>query len=82
LVVAEQNARRTFGADLVRFSAPLRVLFCTILQSAFYVRAQKPVIYRAFLVLPVRIELTTSPLPRGCSTTELRQRRADAETLD
>jgi hypothetical protein len=24
-------------------------------------------------VLPVRIELTTSPLPRGCSTTELRQ---------
>ena len=27
------------------------------------------------LVLPVRIELTTSPLPRGCSTTELRQRR-------
>src|SRR6516165_9501545 len=28
----------------------------------------------ANLVLPVRIELTTSPLPRGCSTTELRQR--------
>src|SRR5436853_4213606 len=27
----------------------------------------------AILVLPVRIELTTSPLPRGCSTTELRQ---------
>src|SRR5690348_6710558 len=26
-----------------------------------------------FLVLPVRIELTTSPLPRECSTTELRQ---------
>jgi hypothetical protein len=26
------------------------------------------------LVLPVRIELTTSPLPRECSTTELRQR--------
>src|SRR5712691_6055203 len=25
------------------------------------------------MVLPVRIELTTSPLPRGCSTTELRQ---------
>jgi hypothetical protein len=31
------------------------------------------------LVLPVRIELTTSPLPRECSTTELRQQaRADA----
>jgi hypothetical protein len=28
------------------------------------------------MVLPVRIELTTSPLPRGCSTTELRQRDA------
>ena len=27
----------------------------------------------SFLVLPVRIELTTSPLPRECSTTELRQ---------
>jgi hypothetical protein len=26
------------------------------------------------MVLPVRIELTTSPLPRVCSTTELRQR--------
>src|SRR5882724_5363439 len=32
------------------------------------------------MVLPGRIELTTSPLPRGCSTTELRQhlRRTDA----
>src|SRR6266568_4232184 len=28
---------------------------------------------RRLLVLPVRIELTTSPLPRECSTTELRQ---------
>ena len=28
------------------------------------------------MVLPVRIELTTSPLPRECSTTELRQRAA------
>jgi hypothetical protein len=27
------------------------------------------------LVLPLRIELRTSPLPRECSTTELRQRR-------
>ena len=31
-------------------------------------------IFKENLVLPVRIELTTSPLPRGCSTTELRQR--------
>ena len=29
---------------------------------------------RRRLVLPLRIELRTSPLPRGCSTTELRQR--------
>src|SRR5437879_13716487 len=28
---------------------------------------------REKLVLPHRIELWTSPLPRGCSTTELRQ---------
>jgi hypothetical protein len=27
------------------------------------------------MVLPGRIELTTSPLPRECSTTELRQRK-------
>ena len=29
------------------------------------------------MVLPERIELSTSPLPRGCSTTELRQRRKE-----
>ena len=28
------------------------------------------------MVLPERIELSTSPLPRECSTTELRQRSA------
>ena len=32
-----------------------------------------------WVVLPVRIELRTSPLPRGCSTTELRQRRPACE---
>ena len=31
--------------------------------------------FNDFMVLLVRIELTTSPLPRGCSTTELQQRR-------
>src|SRR5215207_4811144 len=31
-------------------------------------------ISRGWLVLPERIELSTSPLPRECSTTELRQR--------
>src|SRR5947207_660249 len=36
--------------------------------------AARPVPSPSLLVLPVRIELTTSPLPRGCSTTELRQR--------
>src|SRR5215471_5255959 len=35
-----------------------------------------------FLVLPDRIELSTSPLPRECSTTELRQQNHDtAERL-
>jgi hypothetical protein len=29
------------------------------------------------VVLPDRIELSTSPLPRECSTTELRQRRKE-----
>jgi hypothetical protein len=29
------------------------------------------------LVLPHRIELWTSPLPRGCSTTELRQQNRE-----
>ena len=32
------------------------------------------------MVLPVRIELTTFPLPRECSTTELRQRAGLADT--
>ena len=30
------------------------------------------------MVLPERIELSTSPLPRECSTTELRQRQMQA----
>src|SRR5947209_4279405 len=34
----------------------------------------------ANLVLPHRIELWTSPLPRGCSTTELRQPRGFSAT--
>jgi hypothetical protein len=54
---------------------------CQIIIAAT-VAAIKPIkliepVYK--LVLPVRIELTTSPLPRECSTTELRQQaRADA----
>jgi hypothetical protein len=32
------------------------------------------------VVLPLRIELRTSPLPRECSTTELRQRTKSAKT--
>jgi hypothetical protein len=34
------------------------------------------------LVLPDRIELSTSPLPRECSTTELRQHRAKDSSQD
>jgi hypothetical protein len=40
--------------------------------------AEATLIYSHFLVLPGRIELTTSPLPRGCSTTELRQQEPGA----
>src|SRR5271155_6018594 len=36
---------------------------------------KKPRFVRQAVVLPLRIELRTSPLPRECSTTELRQRR-------
>src|ERR1700741_2383261 len=43
--------------------------------------AQSALISRQFLVLPVRIELTTSPLPRGCSTTELRQQPDEMNAL-
>jgi hypothetical protein len=34
------------------------------------------------MVLPERIELSTSPLPRECSTTELRQRRFGKSPLN
>ena len=34
-------------------------------------------ILSGFVVLPHRIELWTSPLPRGCSTTELRQQNRE-----
>src|SRR5262249_12382471 len=54
--------------------AKLRISPCLIAERP----ARKPH-KGAYLVLPVRIELTTSPLPRGCSTTELRQRRAGWE---
>src|SRR5215217_4148134 len=37
--------------------------------------------YEEEMVLPGRIELTTSPLPRECSTTELRQRWAASENV-
>ena len=45
-------------------------LTCQILASAGKPDPRKSL---GNLVLPVRIELTTSPLPRECSTTELRQ---------
>jgi hypothetical protein len=56
-------------AATVAFAATpeMKVISCT------------PITTRSIVVLPVRIELTTSPLPRGCSTTELRQRPAGSE---
>jgi hypothetical protein len=38
-----------------------------------FTTAYKSLIFVGSLVLPDRIELSTSPLPRECSTTELRQ---------
>jgi hypothetical protein len=38
----------------------------------------RPIAEIETLVLPEWIEHSTSPLPRGCSTTELRQRKARA----
>jgi hypothetical protein len=71
------KAREQRGIQRVRnVSNYSRVLasFCTIERSPSRgVASHKPNMQGAFLVLPVRIELTTSPLPRGCSTTELRQ---------
>jgi hypothetical protein len=42
------NVCRTLGADLVRFAASSRALFCTILPSAFFARVQKALVYWAF----------------------------------
>ena len=36
-------------------------------------RSKKSRFFKTSMVLPDRIELSTSPLPRECSTTELRQ---------
>src|SRR6202521_5269638 len=36
-------------------------------------------VFRGCMVLPVWIEHTTSPLPRECSTTELRQRSGGSQ---
>jgi|SRR6185312_3937837 hypothetical protein len=48
-------------------------LFCAILRIAANRRSAIALISKRKLVLPERIELSTSPLPRECSTTELRQ---------
>jgi hypothetical protein len=42
------NVCRTLGADLVRFGASSRALFCTILPSAFFARVRKALVYWAF----------------------------------
>jgi hypothetical protein len=42
------NVCRTLGADLVRFGASSRALFCMILPSAFFARVQKALVYWAF----------------------------------
>ena len=59
---ARLYAQEILGADQ---GCDFRILEAALIGSAS----------RLFLVLPVWIEHTTSPLPRGCSTTELRQRK-------
>ena len=49
------------------------VVVLSVVHGARDREEEQCVMPRENLVLPVRIELTTSPLPRECSTTELRQ---------
>ena len=69
----------TLIADQVSIleDAAFFILIIFSLLAAYKVSAQLSIAKE--LVLPVRIELTTSPLPRECSTTELRQQRPDPE---
>jgi hypothetical protein len=55
-------------------------LHCSALSGAAATRrrSKEPLFSGVLLVLPVWIEHTTSPLPRECSTTELRQQRQNA----
>ena len=75
---AEQNVfRRVTNVPLITDVAGS---FWAFLDFSIVLRShQKPLnvsdFSTSFLVLPDRIELSTSPLPRECSTTELRQRR-------
>ena len=52
----------------IRSHSAVRIVTKAVVRNARFIRH--------LMVLPGRIELTTSPLPRGCSTTELRQRAA------
>ena len=68
----------------------LRLAFCdhlTYCRDIGSLNTKKSLLFKALeqicsgkkdMVLPEGIELSTSPLPRECSTTELRQRRRDA----
>ena len=86
--VAQQLGHRKLGSTgvyteydpqyLKGACAALDELTCQILASAAPVESAKSL---RKLVLPVRIELTTSPLPRECSTTELRQRTFDSSVI-
>src|SRR5215212_4890729 len=64
------NTPRTRSTDFPRVETSVRAS----LRHELPDRCTNPYFMGLCLVLPVRIELTTSPLPRGCSTTELRQR--------
>ena len=67
------SPRRAKGALQVRANADGERAAGSMVNRARDVPGRDMVI-GLLVVLPVRIELTTSPLPMGCSTTELRQR--------
>ena len=68
--------RRTArGPALAMPLRPCRNGVCGISEFACPIKCMGGTV-KAVMVLPRRIELRTSPLPRECSTAELRQRRA------
>jgi hypothetical protein len=67
-----RHAKREHRANKLNRFSTSRAPRCSEMSGAFSKTCEK----HTYMVLPVWIEHTTSPLPRGCSTTELRQQGA------